>query len=259
MPRILLTGSTGYIGSKLYALLAERFTTARLSRGAFADNFDELHYYVNSFSSDSNFSAALNDVDVVIHLAARAHLFNKYEQADLEGYRVCNTYATLSLAKQAAANGVKRFVFLSSIGVMGTHNSRTFTLADKSSPTDNYSISKNDAEIGLRKISAETGMELVIIRPPLVYGKAAPGNFGLLLKLANKNLPLPLGSINNQRSFVAIDNLIDLIITCVDHPNAAGETFLVSDDEDVSTSALLEKLIIAAGKNLYWFLFLYLF
>lgn len=237
---ILITGATGFIGQKLIVKLNHCDITI-LARQK-SDFPKQINFSMEDFLDKI---IALDSYDAVIHLAAIAHT-NGLEQ---EKFNSINTKATLELAIQAASKKVKRFIFLSSIGVNGLLNSRPFKYSDKPNPTEYYAISKYEAEVGLKKIAKDTGMEIVIIRPPLVYGNGAPGNFGALLNVAEKNLPLPLGSINNQRSFVAVDNLIALIITCIDHPNAANQTFLVSDDEEISTTNLLKKLTLAAGKK----------
>jgi nucleoside-diphosphate-sugar epimerase len=144
---------------------------------------------------------------------------------------------------------VKRFLFISSIGVNGNINTRPFTEDDEPNPAEPYALSKWEAEQGLWEIQRETGMEVVIIRPPLVYGPNAPGNFGSLMRWVEKGLPLPLGAIDNQRSLVALDNLVDLIITCIDHPAAANQVFLAGDGEDLSTTELLRGVARAMGKS----------
>ncbi|MCO7251747.1 NAD-dependent epimerase/dehydratase family protein [Pseudoalteromonas sp. Ps84H-4] len=244
--KVLLTGGTGFLGKKLSSTIA---TTSELT--LLVRNGSNVVANINAFASEMTESVDYSEIlfgnDVVIHAAALAHKVNsKLELAD---YTAVNEKLTLRLAEQAANVGVKRFIFISTIGVNGISNTKPFKFSDKPNPCEYYAISKNSAEICLKKIALETGMEVVIIRPPLVYGMGAPGNFGTLLKLAEKNFPLPLGAINNRRSFVSIDNLVDLIITCIDHPNAANQTFLVSDDEDISTSNLLKKLTLAAGKK----------
>jgi len=168
----------------------------------------------------------------------------------LAAFREVNVQGTLNLACQAAAVGVKRFIFISSIKVNGeqTRLGQSFFSHDDPSPEDFYGISKHEAEQGLRELAAETGMEVVIIRPPLVYGPSVKGNFASMIKLVGKGLPLPLGAVHNKRSLVALDNLVDLIITCIDHPGAANETFLVSDGEDLSTTQLLQGVAAAMGK-----------
>ena len=158
-------------------------------------------------------------------------------------YRQVNVEGTLALARQAALAGVRRFVFISSIGVNGNQTSVPFTADDVPCPQEPYAVSKYEAEQGLLLLADEFGMEISIIRPPLVYGLGAPGNFGSLLKWVGKGIPLPLGAVrSNRRSFVALDNLVDLIMTCIDHPAAANQTFLVADGEDVSTAELLQRM-----------------
>jgi nucleoside-diphosphate-sugar epimerase len=196
-------------------------------------------------------STLLPSVDVLIHAAARAHLM-KDEVADpLAEYRRVNVEGTLNVARQAAAAGVKRFVFISSIKVNGeaTVKGKAFHADDIPAPEDAYGLSKLEAEQSLVKLAAETGMELVIIRPPLVYGPGVKGNFASMIKLVGKELPLPLGAIHNKRSLVGIDNLVDLIIRCIDHPAAANQVFLAGDGEDLSTTELLRGVGRAMGKS----------
>lgn len=250
MKSLLLTGATGFVGKSLFEHLKSNFKVSLLLRDV-TENYDSAFSksYVGDFSGSTDFTEALHGIDCIIHLAARAHVTRGVSDNSLEKFMEANTHATLKLASQAAQRGVQRFIFISSIGVNGISNSSPFKCSDKAAPSEDYSISKHEAEIGLKKIANNTGMEVVIIRPPLVYGRGAPGNFGTLIKVAKKNLPLPLGAVNNQRSIVSIDNLIDLITVCIEHPNAANQTFLVSDDQDISTTELLKKLTVAAGNN----------
>ncbi|RJF37993.1 NAD-dependent epimerase/dehydratase family protein [Pseudoalteromonas gelatinilytica] len=245
MKNVLVTGGSGFIGQALLKNLSSYYHVITLVREKL---IDQSSIAIGEFGHNTDFSSVVNNVDIVVHLAARAHIVS-HENNSLELFRNTNAVATINLAKSAAASGVKRFVFISSIGVNGVQNNHPFRYFDTPKPVEDYAISKHEAEIGLKKVAEDTGMEVVIIRPPLVYGKNAPGNFGTLLKVANKNLPLPLGAINNRRSFVSIDNLVDIIITCIDHPHAANQTFLVSDGEDISTSNLLKKITLAAGKT----------
>ncbi|WP_238474351.1 NAD-dependent epimerase/dehydratase family protein [Pseudomonas cavernae] len=203
---------------------------------------------VGDLSANTSWSEALVGVKVVIHAAARAHVLNETADDPLVAFRRVNVSGTLALARQAAQAGVERFIFISSIGVNGNQSSRPFTADDLPSPNEPYAVSKHEAELGLRQLAAETSMEIVIIRPPLVYGPKAPGNFGRLIKTVSKGVPLPLGAIHNRRSLVALDNLVDLIVTCIDHPAAANQTFLVSDGEDLSTTELLRRMGVALGK-----------
>ena len=193
----------------------------------------------------SSLMATLGNTDVVVHAAARAHIIRDEVADPLEAYRKINRDATLALARLAAKAGVERFVFLSSIGVNGNQNIRPFLESDIPCPHDPYSVSKFEAEQRLLALAKETGMEVVIIRPPLVYGPNAPGNFGSLVNWVNKGLPLPFGSVNNQRSLVALDNLVDFVALCANSersPKAANEVFLISDGVDVSTADLLRKV-----------------
>jgi nucleoside-diphosphate-sugar epimerase len=202
----------------------------------------------NPLNADEDWSSVLDEQQVVIHAAARAHVM-KDEVADpLSEYRRVNVDGTLNLARQAAAAGVKRFIFISSIGVNGNSNIRPFTENDTPNPAECYARSKWEAEQGLWEIHRDSGMEVVIIRPPLVYGRGAPGNFGSLIRWVEKGVPLPLGAVKNQRSLVSLDNLVDLIIACLDHPAAANEVFLAGDGEDLSTTELLRGVGKAMGK-----------
>jgi UDP-glucose 4-epimerase len=208
-------------------------------------------FFRKTISSIENFSDCLNDVEVVIHTAARVHQMNDLAENPLAEFMETNCSGTLNLARQAARAGVKRFIFLSSIKVNGeqSHPDKPFRFDDPRKPEDPYGISKARAEVGLLKIAAETKLEVTIIRPPLVYGPDVKANFAALLRLASKNLPLPLRSVHNKRSFVALDNLVSLIVTCIDHPKAANQIFLVSDDNDVSTAELFTIMVEAFGKK----------
>lgn len=251
MPKsILLTGSTGFVGNTLAKILSVKTDMiVKYAVRRAADKYDDLCFEVGEINAVTDYEPALSNTTAVIHCAARAHVANHATDDSLAQFRAVNTEGTLNLARQAAEAGVKRFIFLSSIGVNGISNTSAFSIDDSPAPVEDYAVSKFEAEIGLRKIAAETDMEVVIIRPPLVYGPNAPGNFGKLAKLASKNLPLPFGAVHNKRSLVSLDNLVDLIITCIDHPNAANQTFLVSDDHDVSTTELLREITLAAGKK----------
>ncbi|WP_018169554.1 SDR family oxidoreductase [Thioalkalivibrio sp. ALMg9] len=241
---ILVTGVTGFVG----AALAERLHSAGAAvRGAVRRDVAESVPFeptmVGAIDGATEWGDAIAGMEAVVHLAARAHVLEEAEADPLEAFRWVNVEGTLRLARQAAEAGVRRFVFVSSIGVNGNETVRPFTEGDAPSPQEPYAVSKGEAEDGLRELAAQTGMELVIIRPPLVYGPGAPGNFGNLLRWVSKGVPLPLGAVTqNRRSLMALDNLVDLIVTCLDHPTAAGETFLVADGEDVSTAGLLRKV-----------------
>lgn len=209
---------------------------------------------IGSLSSDTDWTAALRNVEQVVHLAARVHVMNDKSSDPLAEFRRVNVEGTANLARQAAAAGVRRFVFLSSVKVNGefTEAGYPFTADDVPAPEDPYGVSKHEAEQLLRQISAETGIEVVIIRPPLVYGRGVKANFAAMmcwLARGAVRVPLPLAAITqNRRSLVALDNLLDLIVTCLNHPAAANQTFLVSDGEDLSTAQLLKRMGAAMGR-----------
>ena len=187
--------------------------------------------------------------NVVIHLAARVHVMKEYVDDPLSHFRRVNVEGTLNLARQSVSAGVRRFVFISSIGVNGVRTApgRSFSEMENTNPHNAYALSKWEAEKGLMLLSEETGLEVVILRPPLVYGLGAPGNFAALMRAVQRSWPLPLGTVHNQRSLVALDNLVDLIVTCITHPQAANQTFLVSDGQDLSTTELVRGMAQAAG------------
>jgi UDP-glucose 4-epimerase len=199
----------------------------------------------------TDWSAAFQGVDAVVHCAARVHVMQDDATDPLEAYRLVNVEGTLNLARQAATAGVRRFVFVSSIKVNGeaTVPRQPFTADDAPAPLDPYGVSKLEAEQGLREIEAQMGMEVVIVRPPLAYGPGVKANFASMMRWVARGVPLPLGAIHNARSMVALDNLVDLLVTCLKHPAAAGQTFLVSDGEDVSTTKLLRRTAQAMGKR----------
>lgn len=246
---VLLTGANGFLGSRLaLALNSKRDIKLTVSVRRPIKIFASQVLEIPSLDADTDWSVALSNQQVVIHAAARAHIM-KDEVADpLAEYRRVNVEGALNLARQAAMAGVNRFIFMSSIGVNGNTNIRPFTEVDAPNPAELYAQSKWEAEQSLWEIQRETGIELVIIRPPLVYGPNAPGNFGSLMGWVEKGIPLPLGAVHNQRSLVAVDNLIDLIITCMDHPSAANQLFLAGDGQDVSTTKLLRGVAHAMDK-----------
>ena len=250
MKKVLLTGATGFVGSELLDQLAQR-ANHRIAVATRSENTAlETAYQVfnlGDFNSQTVWHEALLDVDCVVHTAGRAHVL-KQESNALELFREANTHATLNLARQAAAQGVKRFVFISSIGVNGASTS-TFPFSESSEPVPHadYATSKLEAEIGLLQIAEQSEMNVVIIRPPLVYAAHAPGNFRRLLKLVQSGIPLPFKRIKNSRSMVALENLVDFICVCIDHPAAANQIFLVSDGTDFSTGQLVSYLAEGMG------------
>jgi len=253
--KILLTGATGFISKELIQeLLNKDFELSTILRNR-VDHFPNKikQFVVGDFTRDIDYSNALTGIDCVIHLAGKAHVVDKTRASVLDEFRLINTDLTLNLARQAATAGVKRFIFLSSIRVDGNQNSKPFLESDASNPQEPYAISKHEAEQGLFKLAERTDLEVVIIRPPLVYGVNAPGNFGRLLHWVNAKypIPLPFGSINNSRSLVALDNLVDFIILCISHKKAANEVFLISDREDLSTTQLLRKIANTFDKKVF--------
>ena len=208
---------------------------------------------VGDINAHTNWTDALDGVDVVIHLAARVHVMNDVALDPLEEYRNANTLATTHLAQEAAKAGVKRFIYLSSIKVNGeeTASGKSYSEDSMPAPIDPYSVSKWEAELGLEKVCAQTGMEFVIIRPPLVYGPGVKANFQKLMGLVAKGLPLPLGAVHNQRSMLALDNLVSFIAEVTKNPLAANQRFLLSDGQDLSTSQLLKLLAKGMGKSIW--------
>ncbi len=186
----------------------------------------------------------LYDCDCVIHAAALVHVMNSLGKNEYDAYRTINVEGTLNLARQAASAGVKRFIFISSIKVNGEERARgtRYHADDTPNPSGAYALSKHEAERGLLALSRETGMEVVIIRPPLIYGPGVKGNFKEMIKWLKRGVPLPLSGLNNQRSFVSVYNLSSLIVACIDNPRAANQIFLVSDGGYLSTTELLEKM-----------------
>lgn len=248
---IVITGANGYIGCHLYRelLTFENKTPIPVMRKK--NEKMENVIFIEDINRQTQWQQHLSGANVVIHLAARAHRNNEVSHTrSLTVFRETNTLGTLNLARQAADAGVKRFIFISSIGVNGNQTlDKPFNAIDTPNPAEPYAISKYEAEIELKRFAAQSSMEIVIIRPPLVYGANAPGNFGKLIHTVARGIPLPLGTVNNRRSLVALPNLTNLITTCIDHPAAANQTFLVSDGEDLSTTELLERLGIALGRS----------
>lgn len=251
MKKILITGATGFVGK---AFLARVLKDSELmpviavrNKQADYDNIEQ--FIVTDLAQSVDWGEALTNTEVVVHIAGRAHVLKETAIDPIQAFRAINVEATIELAKQALEMGAKRFIFISSIGVNGNYNNEPFTENDTPSPEGYYALSKYEAEQALLSLTKNTSMELVIIRPPLVYGEGVKANFYSLLKWAYRGIPLPLGLVKNKRSFVALDNLVDLILTCTRHPQAANQLFLVADDEDLSTPDLLKRSANYMGKS----------
>jgi nucleoside-diphosphate-sugar epimerase len=245
---LLVTGVNGFVGSALAAESIRRglqVTGALRVPGALAAGVAACT--VGAIDAETDWSDALKGVDVVIHLAARVHVMHETAEDPLAEFFKVNLHGTENLARQAVREGVKRLVYVSSIKVSGEASSLRLTELDKPNPQDPYGVSKFETERMLQRVAAETGIELVIVRPPLVYGKNVKGNFARMIKVLRSNIPLPLASVRNLRSLIYVGNLVDALIACAMHPAAAGQTFLVSDGEDISTPDLLRQLGDAMG------------
>ena len=251
MSKILITGATGFIAAPLIRALREQghiLSGTTRKTGVFSGTNGIPLHQVPEISENTDWSNIISGAEVVIHLAARVHIMKDQSRNPIEAFRCVNTLGTQALALQAANAGIKRFVFLSSAKVAGEISPLGgFKESGPISPNDPYSISKFEAEQALLKIAQRGSMEVVIIRPPLVYGPNVKGNFLSLLKLAKRNYPLPLNSINNKRSLIFVDNLTDAITKAVDHPKAANKIFFLSDEENLSTTELINKISIAFG------------
>lgn len=242
----LVTGANGFVGRALCEFLAGQGRTLRpVVRSGSEIIGGAIPYVVGDIGLHTDWLSALDGVDVIVHLASRVHVMNE-SGSDIDAlYRETNTFGTLRLAQQAADAGVERFVFLSSVKVNGEERDEAYSENDQPAPIGSYATSKRDAELGLWEIADRSGMEVVVIRTPLVYGPGVKANFLSMMRWLHRGVPLPFGSISNRRSLVSIGNLVDFITTCIDHPAAANEAFMVSDGEDLSTTDLLVRLAAA--------------
>ncbi len=241
--KVLVTGASGFVGRQLIGTLVKNGVKVSAIVRTPAEQLKNIKLFVKELDALTNLQDALNGVDIVVHLAGRAHVMNEDVLDPYKAYAEINIDATRNLAEQAAASNVKRFVFLSSIKVNGEQvDDKAFTELSTPHPEDDYAKTKYEAELLLKKIAVATDMEVVIIRPPLIYGKGVKANFKSLIKLSRLNIPLPFGAINNKRSMVYIENIVDFIVLCMQHPKAANETFLISDDEDISTTSLVNNI-----------------
>lgn len=251
-PNVLLTGASGFVGGAILQHLCQQghVVTAAVRSSSKKIVGAQTVVFVDSLDGKTNWRECLEHIQVVVHSAARVHVMTERDSDPLGAFRKVNVEGTLNLARQAASAGVKRFVFISSVKVNGEHTleGEVFTADDAPAPVDPYGISKREAEDGLRRLALECGLEVVIIRPVLVYGPGVSANFYSMMHWLAKGIPLPLGRIRNRRSLVALDNLSHLIVSCVTHPAAANQTFLVSDGEDLSTPELLRRMGRALGR-----------
>ena len=250
--KILVTGASGFVGQAVLLRLNSMSGVTAIGSVRHAVTVSDAAVplvTLGELTAQTDWSGVLAGVQAVVHTAARVHVMQDTAADPLAEFRLVNVACALNLALQAAAAGVKRFVFISSVKVNGesTQTGQKFTGADTPNPQDAYGQSKHEAEQGLRQISSDTGMEVVIIRPPLVYGPGVKANFAALMRAVQRGWPLPLGAVHNQRSLVALDNLVDFIVTCISHPQAANQTFLVSDGQDLSTTELVRGMAQAAG------------
>lgn len=251
---VLVTGGNGFVGRALVShLLAtqSRPVVAAVRREAASVPEGAEKRVLADMEAPADLAAQLGDVDIVVHTAARVHVMNDQHADPLSQFRLINTHGTLALAEQAARAGVKRFIFISSIKVNGESSmpGRPLRADDPVRPEDPYAVSKREAEEGLERLAQATGMEVVIIRPVLVYGPGVGANMASMMRWLDRGVPLPLGAVDNRRSLLSLANLVDFIRVCMTHPSAPGQTFLVSDGEDVSTSELLRRMAHALGRR----------
>lgn len=248
---ILITGASGFVGSALLKRLAGEGRSLRAAyRSEVSAPFPGVQVVAaGDLKPEQDWRVALQSIDVVVHTAARVHVMRDMATDSLAEFRTANTAGTLNLARQAAEAGARRFVFISTVKVHGeaTPMGEPFTEDAPFVPQDPYGQSKLEAEQGLQELAEQSEMEVSIVRPPLVYGPGVRANFAALMHAVARGLPLPLASVNNSRSMVALDNLVDLVVTCIDHPAAANQAFLVSDGCDMSTPTLIRGLAQAMG------------
>ncbi len=251
--KLLVTGASGFVGSAVVRKQVQSGSAVRAAvrRPSASRNEGAEEVVVGELSAETDWADALRDIDVIVHAAARVHMMHDTSADSLAEFRKVNVAGTLNLARQAVASTVRRLVFISSIKVNGeqTQFGEPFRADDLPRPTSPYAISKYEAEEGLYQVAKETGLEIVVIRPVLVYGAGAKGNFVALMRWIARGVPLPFGGIHNRRSLLALGNLVDLIAICARHPDAANQTFLASDREDLSTPELIRRTGEALGRR----------
>lgn len=251
--RVLVTGATGFAGSVVGRVLGDESLTLRAALRRADDGMRLVPAFAEAalageLSATTDWHAAVKDIDALVHLAGRAHVLQEDAADPLAECRRINRDATLNLARQAAAAGVKRLVFVSTVKVNGEGREASYTALDTPDPRDAYAISKWEAEQGLHEIAAQTGLEVVILRPPLIYGPGVKANFLRLLQAVDRGIPLPLGAVRNRRSLLYVENFASALLACLTHPEAAGKTYFVRDGEDVSSAELVRRLAHALGR-----------
>jgi nucleoside-diphosphate-sugar epimerase len=249
--KICVTGVTGFVGSAVcHRALSEGYSVVGTCRTC--SNVQPLSgvsfFESGDINANTDWSSALKGTDVVVHTIARAHIKLDANTDSLEAYRRINLHGTVNLARQAAESGVKRFIFLSSIKVNGEASPFAYTESDKPKPTDSYGLSKLEAEKALGQVSSETGMAIITLRPPLVYGPNVKANFLKLLRFVDRGIPLPLASVNNQRSLIYVGNLVDAIVRCIRCEHTAAKTYLIRDSFNVSTPELIRMMATSLGR-----------
>ena len=255
MPTALITGATGFIGHAVCEqLLARGWQVKGTIRSSSQDGVGlpegVIPCSVDSLGPGTDWRKALSGIEVIVHLAARVHIMKDTSEDSLLEFRQVNTHATERLARMAAQMGARRFVFLSTIKVNGEDSGdRAFNEEDALNPQDNYALSKLEAEQALRRVAEETGLDVVILRSPMVYGPGVKGNFLRLIQVVQRGIPLPLASVHNRRSVIFLGNLVEVVISCMTHPQAKGKTYLVGDDEQLSTAELISRTARALGKS----------
>lgn len=241
--KVLVTGANGFVGSWLCdKLQGQGHQVVRVTRNHPCANPSHNHIEIGDIDEKTDWSGALQGVEVVIHTAARVHVLHESVTDPLSEFRHVNIDATVRLAEQAAEAGVRRFIFISTIGVLGNYSKTPMNEERRPSPPNAYSASKKEAEVRLMQVADRKGIEVVILRPPLVYGPGVKANFLRLMQAVDRGLPLPFGRVKNLRDFISVENLCSLVMLCLTHPDAANQIFVVADGEPISTPALIRKL-----------------